>query len=465
MTHDESWSEQKLDPANVTDRREIITGYGEEVLSGDNPPEITKLQAPPFNYGEIFIEHPENLEGYTPGVPYKPSTAIEGTVSAVGKTRIGGNVAVGVCSTLLLGRTPEDTASIENATIPEYKEINALYGNAKVSGGKHARLFMYDNTSITGDIDAYGVVMHDSACIKGTGAVSHIYLEGDAEINFEEAPYKLSAPNEYGYFYESLMRDNRIRITQPYLQPPDKPRSSFIRRAECDTEPYWSFCNSGRVYWSTYSYDVRILVLEGISQTLSHIYNHPEIFGSARLCFSSTQHKKHIERCRCMLWFPLYLLAEPVALHYFARADGLVGKAEGDIASAGSDNMFSYLTIRDIEAAMLARLEHVARALEIIGEDGGFESPGSFEKAIKIFHTNIQSAVFDNQYALEVCDMLGFGKEDKNDNTEDERNLMYWYLNYLYQVRGITAEEFVVDGVPRQDILDTTALERGIPFS
>lgn len=465
MTYNESWSEQKLNPNNATDRREIITGYSEKTLLSGEVKEITKLQAPRFSYGEIFIEHPENLEDYTPGSPYIPSIEVEGTVTAVGKTRIGKNVTVGAGSTLQLGCTPEDTASFENATIGELEEINALYGNAKVSGGTHAQLFMYDNTSITGDIDTYDVVLHDSACIKGAGTVSHIYLEGDAEINFEEAPRNLGAPAEYGYFHESLMRDNRLGITQPYLQPPKKPRSSFIRRVECDAEPYWSFYNCGRVYWSTYSYDVRILVLEGISQTLSRIREHPEIFGSARLCFSSTQHKKHIERCRCMLWFPLYLLAEPVALHYFARADGLVGKAEGNIASVGSDNLFSYLTIRDLEAAMLARLEHVARAVEIIGEDGDFETAGFLEKALKIFHANIQSAVLDNQYALEVCDMLGFGKEDKNDNTEDERNLMYWYLNYLYQVHGITAEEFVINGVPRQDILDMTALERGIPFS
>lgn len=464
MTYDESWSEQKLNPNNATDRREIISGYSEKTLLSGEVKEITKLQAPRFSYGEIFIEHPENLEGYTPGTPYIPSIDVEGTVSAVGKTRIGKNVTVGVESTLQLGCTPEDTASFENATIRAYEEISALYGNTKVSGGTHARLFMYDDTSITGDIDTYDVILRDSACIKGTGAVSYIYLEGDAEINFKEAPYKLSAPNEYGYFYESLMRDNRLGITQPSLRQPKKPRSSFMGHSECNTEPYWSFGNCERVYWSTYSYDARILILEGISQTLSHIYNSPEVFGSARLCFSSTQHKKHIERCRCMLWFPLYLLAEPVALHYFARADGLVGKAEGNITSVGSDNMFSYLTIRDIEAAMLARLEHVARAVEIIGEDGDFETAGFLEKALKIFHANIRSAVLDNQYALEVCDMLGFGKEDKNDNTEDERNLMYWYLNYLYQVHGITAEEFVINGVPMQDILDMTALERGIPF-
>lgn len=465
MTYDESWSEQKLNPNNATDRREIISGYSEKTLLSGEVKEITKLQAPRFSYGEIFIEHPENLEGYTPDTPYIPSIEVEGTVSAVGKTRIGKNVTVGVESTLQLGCTPEDTASFENATIRAYEEISALYGNTKVSGGTHAQLFMYDNTSITGDIDTYDVVLHDSACIKGTGAVSHIYLEGDAEINFEEAPRNLGAPAEYGYFDESLMRDNRLGITQPSLRQPKKPRSSFMGHSECNTEPYWSFGNCEWVYWSTYSYDARILILEGISQTLSHIYNSPEVFGSARLCFSSTQHKKHIERCRCMLWFPLYLLAEPVALHYFARADGLVGKAEGNITSVGSDNMFSYLTIRDIEAAMLARLEHVARAVEIIGEDGDFETAGFFEKALKIFHANIQSAVLDNQYALEVCDMLGFGKEDRNDNTEDERNLMYWYLNYLYQVHGVTAEEFVVDGAPRQDILDMTALERGIPFS
>lgn len=464
MTYDESWAEQKLNPGNATDRREIISGYSKKTLLSGEVKEITKLQAPRFSYGEIFIEHPENLEGYTPGTPYIPSIEVEGTVSAVGKTRIGKNVTVGVESTLQLGCTPEDTASFENATIGELEGVNALYGNAKVSGGTHAQLFMYDNTSITGNIDTYDVVLNDSACIKGTGAVSHIYLEGGAEINFEGAPRNLNTPIEYGYFHESLMRDNRLGITQPYLQLPKKPRSSFIRRVECDAEPYWSFYNCGRVYWSTYSYDARILVLEGISQTLSRIREYPEIFGSARLCFSSTQHKKHIERCRCMLWFPLYLLAEPVALHYFARADGLVGKAEGDIASAGSDNMLSCLTIRDLETAMLARLEYISRAVEIIGEDGGFESDGVFEKVIKIFHTNIQSAILNNPYALEVCDMLGFGKDDKNYNTEDERNLMYWYLNYLHQVHGITAEEFVVDGAPRQDILDMTTLERGIPF-
>lgn len=464
MSYDESWSELKLYPDNPLARREIITGYSKKTLLSGEVKEITKLQAPRFSYGEIFIEHPENLEDYTPGTPYIPSIDVEGTVTAVGKTRIGKNVTVGVESTLQLGCTPEDTASFENATIGELEDVNALYGNAKVSGGTHAQLFMYDDTSITGNIDTYDVILNDSACIKGTGAVTHIYLEGDAEINFEETPSNLDAPAEYGYFHESLMRDNRLSITQPYLHHPKKPRSSFIRRAECDAEPYWSFSNSGRVYWSTYSYDARILVLEGIWQTLSHIYNHPEIFGTARLCFSSTQHKKHIERCRCMFWFPLYLLAEPVALHYFARADGLVGKAEGDIASAGLGNLFSCLTIRDLEVAMLARLEHVARAVEIIGEDGGFKSDGVFEKAIKIFHTNVQSTVLDNQYALEVCDMLGVGREDKNLNTEDERNLMYWYLNYLYQVHGITAEEFVVDGAPREDILDMTTLERGIPF-
>ena len=174
MSYDESWSELKLYPDNPLARREIISGYTKKTLLSGEIKEITKLQAPRFSYGEIFIEHPENLEDYTPGSPYIPSIEVEGTVTAVGKTRIGKNVTVGAGSTLQLGCTPEDTASFENATIPELEEINALYGNAKVSGGTHAQLFMYDNTSITGDIDTYDVVLHDSACIKGTGAVSHI---------------------------------------------------------------------------------------------------------------------------------------------------------------------------------------------------------------------------------------------------------------------------------------------------
>lgn len=130
MTYDESWSEQKLNPNNATDRREIISGYSEKTLLSGEVKEITKLQAPRFSYGEIFIEYPENLDGYTPDTPYIPSIEVEGTVSAVGKTRIGKNVTVGVESTLLLGWAPEDTASFENATIGELEGINALYGNA-----------------------------------------------------------------------------------------------------------------------------------------------------------------------------------------------------------------------------------------------------------------------------------------------------------------------------------------------
>lgn len=127
MTYDESWAEQKLNPGNATDRREIISGYSEKTLLSGEVKEITKLQAPRFSYGEIFIEHPGNLEGYTPGTPYTPSIEFEGTVSAVGKTRIGKNVTVGAGSTLQLGCTPEDTASFENAAIREFGEINALY--------------------------------------------------------------------------------------------------------------------------------------------------------------------------------------------------------------------------------------------------------------------------------------------------------------------------------------------------
>lgn len=35
MTYDESWSEQKLDPNNPTDRREIITGYSKKHSSAE----------------------------------------------------------------------------------------------------------------------------------------------------------------------------------------------------------------------------------------------------------------------------------------------------------------------------------------------------------------------------------------------------------------------------------------------
>lgn len=163
-----------------------------------------------------------------------------------------------------------------------------------------------------------------------------------------------------------------------------------------------------------------------------------------------------------MLWYPLYLLAEPVALHYFARVDGLVGKARGALASAGLDNPLAGLTIRNLETAMRARIKQVYE--EVVDEDKLLYDSWNQRSVLKVLESNMLGLEPYSEEAEQVYNTLLCSADGKTVWDEDDYSLMYWYLNYLWQIHGITPGEFLVDGVPREDILLMTALERGIPI-
>lgn len=456
MTQQDTWQARKLNPTSWDDRRNITVGYSKEELASGKVKEITHLYAPPMGYGSIFIEHPENLEGYTPGELYTPVEEHEGVVGAVGKTLFGKNASVACGETLLLGHTSQDTARFEEAHIrDETGRNNCIFDNASVKGGTHAALFMQGNSSIAGDVYTHLVSMSDTARIKGTGTVQNMHLDGDAEIDFTGGTGEYDEWGSRNNRYTLYGSDTRLRTTQPFLYVGDSIYDDV-------PSPHWSFNSRTPVYvcddWD--EQDEGVTLLDSLRAAARHVHREPGAVVNVRMCLSATQHRKYAECCQCMLWYPLYLLAEPVALHYFARVDGLVGKAQGAIASTGVENLLAGLTIRDLETALRARLKQAYD--EIIDEEAYPWGDTNQKAALKVFYENIKESVLDRPYVAQLCDKLGFTEEARYWG-EDKRHLMYWYLNYLYQVHGIIAEELVADGTLREDILFMTALERGIP--
>lgn len=457
MTEQDTWQERKLDPTNWDDRRNITIGYNDSELSSGKVKEITHLYAPPMRYGSIFIEHPENLEGYTPGEVYTPNEEHEGVVGTVGKTLFGKNASVACEETLLLGRSSQDTARFEDAHIrDEAGYTNRIFDNASVKGGTHAVLFMQGNSSIAGDVYTDTVSMSDMARIKGTGAVSNMYLDGDTEIDFTGGTGGYDKWGNHNNWYSLYDTDTRLRTTQPFLYVGDSIYDDV-------PSPHWNFNSRTPVYvcGDPAEQDEGISVIDSLQAANHHVHRKPETIANVRMCLSATQHRKYVECCQCMLWYPLYLLAEPVALHYFARVDGLVGKVQGAIASTGAENLLAGLTIRDLETALRARLKQAYD--EIIDEEAYQWGRTNQKATLKVFYSNIKESVLNRPYVSQLCDKLGFTEEAMGYWGEDKRHLMYWYLNYLYQVHGIIAEELVADGTLREDILFMTALERGIP--
>ena len=115
-----------------------------------------------------------------------------------------------------------------------------------------------------------------------------------------------------------------------------------------------------------------------LSVSLQALKEHPGAL-DATLCMSHSVHSQHMNSCRCALWSPLLRLAEPVAMHYLLRAEGLLdtSNATGNPLRDGSfSNPLSSLSKRQLEETMYAR---ACELEEIYNKGNWFET----EKAIK----------------------------------------------------------------------------------
>ena len=115
-----------------------------------------------------------------------------------------------------------------------------------------------------------------------------------------------------------------------------------------------------------------------LSVTLQALKEYPGVL-DATLCMSHSVHSQHMNNCRCALWSPLLRLAEPVAMHYLLRAEGLLdtsNEAGSPLRDGSFNNPLSSLSKRLLEETMYAR----ACELEETYDKGNWYET---EKAIK----------------------------------------------------------------------------------
>lgn len=72
-------------------------------------------------------------------------------------------------------------------------------------------------------------------------------------------------------------------------------------------------------------------------------------------CLNYEKHHGAMHTCRCFLWYPLYLMGSPIAMHYFFRAEGLLqplGKASTIHLEKSPRNPYSVLPASTLEGSM-----------------------------------------------------------------------------------------------------------------
>lgn len=150
-----------------------------------------------------------------------------------------------------------------------------------------------------------------------------------------------------------------------------------------------------------------------------------------------------------MFYYALYLLADPVALHYFARLEG---------------------NAKAVESSPLALVPNGAL------EDTLMRRTIELDKETRIAGTNTALDVFMGNLVIPVektTQMRGFKQLVSDLETfnvpasfEPATNEALWYLNYLYVTFGITPKRFFTRGIrkskPDKRIMEMTALTRGI---
>ena len=160
------------------------------------------------------------------------------------------------------------------------------------------------------------------------------------------------------------------------------------------------------------------------------------------MCLSSTLHKKHKEHCKCMFYYALYLLADPVALHYFARLEGNTAAVESSpLATIPYKQLEAHMQQRTVELeAVTSRCENTMQ---------------------NVFNSNLVIPVAQVK-KMQAFKEMARRLSENNGVVENSVNEALWYLNYLQVAYNIAPDEFFKTGEPDEEILKMTAHTRGI---
>ena len=409
---------------SLVDGATIVYGTPESVTSGTID-EITNGTVASLPEHGFFAASPENFEGFP------DEGAVEVSDSFSGSALIFDNARITPTVNLQCGERGYILAMTGNSYITDATivtgygiDVTHLDGNAIVRGGRHRELRANENGYVENS-STDCVYVTDRARLINVPAVTASIFGSDAEVNFarvskgaKNAATKLMAISQLSW---------SLSDTQPFIRRAHTPPRELTTMLETpqdmwDTLPYT---------WGNYSYiyDVALALQEA-----------PEP-DEATLCLASTLHKKQKEHCKCMFYYGLYLLADPLALHYFSRLEGNKPDASHPLSSVG------YRTLEDCMSHRIIELKEAFGTQELYPQDVFLEN-------LTIPYQEISRT---ERFRCVLKDLQKFKKA-----RESESNELMWYLNYLQVAHNITPDQFLDYGSPDRRILEMTARTRGI---
>lgn len=368
----------------------------------------------------FYASKPENFDGFPAGNTVEVDKSFYGSACVYDDARITPTVALNSNN----GETCLIMSGNSYATDALFSSVFAydpcvLMDNAVVRGGAH-RLITVEDDGYVENTETDGVHVTGSSRLINAGDIEISLFGSDTEVNLtgvdtgvENAATELL---KRGYLSwdlgETQPFKSKTRHANPYVATPQNTWSDLKVRDE-------------GYLWKT------ALLMED--------YPIPE---EATMCLSSTLHKKHKAHCKCMFYYALYMLADPVALHYFARLEG---------------------NMKDVEASPLAAIPY--KQLEAHMQQRTIEldtkNEGDRTAVHEAFCNNLAISVEQVKKMQAFKEMARHLAED-NGEVNSAVNEALWYLNYLQVAHNITPDEFFKTGEPDEEILEMTARSRGI---
>lgn len=370
-------------------------------------------------YG-FYASKPENFEGFPSGNTVEVDGSFCGTAFVFDDARIAPTVTLeggeGVMCLIMSDNSYASDALFRLSIF----SANALLGNATVKGGDHSQLRVEGNGYVEGS-DTSNVYVTGSARLIHAGDTAAAVFGGDAEVNLSEVNLgEKNAASEllqFGWLHWDLGQTQPFKKTSPHpdCRDIDTPQNTWAALDVPDV---------GYLYRAATSLEEAPL---------------PE---EATMCLSSTLHKKHKEHCKCMFYYALYLLADPVALHYFARLEGNTAAVESSpLATIPYKQLEAHMQQRTVELeAVTSRCENTMQ---------------------NVLNSNLVIPIEQVKKMQAFKEMARRLAED-NGVIENSVNEALWYLNYLQVAHNITPDEFFKTGEPDEEILEMTARSRGI---
>lgn len=368
----------------------------------------------------FYASKPENFDGFPPGGAVEVEGKMYGSAYVLDDARITPTVTLnsdyGEMCLIMSGNSYATDALF--SSVFSYDPCT-LIGNAVVRGGAH-RVITVEENGYVENTKTDGVHVTGFARLINAGDIEISLFGSDAEVNLTgvDAGKKNAATEllKHGYLNWNL------GDTQPFANKPQHTYTSV------DT-PQNTWC------------DLKLRDGGYLWKTATSLEEAP-IPTEVTMCLSSTLHKKHKAHCKCMFYYALYLLADPVALHYFARLEGnTVAVESSPLAAIPYKQLEAHMQQHTIE--LDTKNESVRTAVH------------------EAFHRNLAIPIEQVKKMQAFKEMARRLSED-NGAIEDSVNEALWYLNYLQVAHNITPDEFFKTGEPDEEILEMTARTRGI---